>query len=91
MGMYAENEAGGFDKYDEWRLHMSTLMSAPLVDFDINVRILCSLDRAGIRRLGDLVRLSREELMRVRRLGVTYVAEVERELAKFGLRLGMKW
>lgn len=78
-----------FDKYDEMRLHMEVLLSSPLIDFDISMRILIPLENAGIRRLRDLVCLSREDLLKVNRLGVKAVDEVERLLDRLGLSLGM--
>lgn len=79
-----------FDKYDEPRLHMEKLLSEHLVNFDINIRTLCSLERAGITRLGQLVRLTRAQLMHIRRLGVVSVNEIEAKMKWLGLSLGMK-
>lgn len=78
-----------FNKYDEMRLHMEVLLSSPLIDFDISMRILIPLENAGIRRLRDLVCLSREDLLKVNRLGVKAVDEMERLLDRLGLSLGM--
>ncbi len=78
-----------FDKYDEMRLHMAKLFSASIIDFDIPMRIAIPLDNAGIRRVGDLVKLSRKELLKVRRLGSKGADEVEKILDRFGLSLGM--
>ncbi len=78
-----------FDKYDEMRLHMAKLFSASIIDFDIPMRIAIPLDNAGIRRIGDLVRLTRKDLLKVRRLGSKGADEVEKILDGFGLSLGM--
>ncbi len=78
-----------FDKYDEMRLHMAKLFSASIIDFDIPMRIAIPLDNAGIRRVGDLVKLSRKELLKVRRLGSNGADEVEKILDRFVLSLGM--
>ncbi len=78
-----------FDKYDEMRLHMAKLFSASIVDFDVPMRIAIPLDNAGIRRIGDLVSLTRKELLQVQRLGEKSVDEIERILDRFGLSLGM--
>lgn len=78
-----------FDKYDEMRLHMAKLFSASIIDFDIPMRIAIPLDNAGIRRIGDLVRLDRKGLLTVKRLGEKGADEVERILERFGLSLGM--
>lgn len=74
-----------FDKYDEPRLHMEKLMKAHLIEFDISMRILCPLESAGIRTLGDLTRLSKKQLKKINRLGRLSVATLERFLAYHGL------
>ncbi|ROT10455.1 hypothetical protein ED388_04865 [Muribaculaceae bacterium Isolate-007 (NCI)] len=78
-----------FDKYDEMRLHMAKLYSASIIDFDMPMRIAIPLDNAGIRKIGELVRLTRKELLKVRRLGEKGADEVEKILDRFGLSLGM--
>ena len=88
--MYSTSETDmTFDKYDEMRLHMAKLFSASIIDFDIPMRIAIPLDNAGIRRIGDLVRLTRKDLLKVRRLGGKGADEVEKILDGFGLSLGM--
>lgn len=68
---------------------MNQLFSASILDFDIPMRIAIPLDNAGIRRIGDLVRLDRKGLLTVKRLGEKGADEVERILERFGLSLGM--
>ena len=68
---------------------MAKLFSASIIDFDIPMRIAIPLDNAGIRRIGDLVRLTRKDLLKVRRLGSKGADEVEKILDRFGLSLGM--
>ncbi len=88
--MYSTSETDmTFDKYDEMRLHMAKLFSASIIDFDIPMRIAIPLDNAGIRRIGDLVKLTRKDLLKVRRLGSKGADEVEKILDGFGLSLGM--
>ena len=88
--MYSTSETDmTFDKYDEMRLHMAKLFSASIIDFDIPMRIAIPLDNAGIRRIGDLVSLTRIYLLKVRRLGSKGADEVEKILDGFGLSLGM--
>ena len=77
--------ADSFDRYDEYRLHMEKLLSAPLFDFDLSPRILIPLDNKGIRRLGDLVKLSRKQLLGLERMGVVSVDALERILDSLGL------
>ncbi len=79
-----------FDKYDEMRLHMETLLSASIIELDIPMRIAIPLDEAGISRLKHLVSSTREDLLKVNRIGEKAVREIERILARFDLHLGMK-
>jgi len=76
-----------FDKYDEYQLHMNTLLSASLTDFDIPLRILLPLGDAGIRRLRDLVSMTRTQLLSVSRMGVVSVDFLEKFLASQNLSL----
>ena len=70
------------------RLHMEQLLSSSITEFDIPMRIAIPLDNAGIRRLKDLVRLTREDLLKINRLGVKAADEIENTLSRFGLSLG---
>lgn len=79
-----------FDKYDEMRLHMEQLLSASLLELDVPPRIAIPLGDAGIRRLKDLVKLNREEVLGIKRLGKKAVDEIETILGRFDLYLGMK-
>lgn len=66
---------------------MEKLLQAPLVDFDISLRILLPLEAVGVRRLKDLVKYSRKRLLKVNRLGVLAVSELEALLARLDLSL----
>lgn len=79
-----------FDKYDEMRLHMEQLLSASILDIDMPMRIAIPLDNAGIRKLKDLVILSRKEVLNINRIGNKAADEIEVKLKRFGLYLGMK-
>ncbi len=76
-----------FDKYDEPRLHMERLMKVRLVEFDLSLRILCPLERAGIKTLGDLVKHSRKSLRKINQLGKLSVETLEKFLDYHGLSL----
>lgn len=78
-----------FDKYDEMRLHMEQLLSSSITEFDIPMRIAIPLDGVGVRRVKDLVRLHREDILKVKRLGEKAADEFEQILERFGLSLGM--
>lgn len=76
-----------FDKYDEPRLHMERLLQARLVEFDISMRILCPLDKAGIKTLGDLVKQSAASLRKIPQLGKISVETLEEFLTYHKLSL----
>lgn len=78
-----------FDKYDEMRLHMEQLLSASLLDLDVPIRIAAPLEGIGVRRLGDLVRLTRKDILKVNRLGDKAIREIEQMLGRLDLSLGM--
>lgn len=68
---------------------MEQLLSSSITEFDIPMRIAIPLDGVGVRRLKDLVRLRREDILKVNRLGEKAADEVEQILERFGLSLGM--
>lgn len=76
-----------FDKYDEPRLHMERLMKAHLVEFDLSLRILCPLESAGIRTIGDLIKHSKKSLRKIHQLGRISVDTLERFLHYHGFAL----
>lgn len=89
--MYSTTEPEpNFDKYDEMRLHMEQLLSSSIVDFDIPMRIAIPLGCAGVRRLKDLICLTRDDLLGINRIGEKAVNEIERILNRFDLALGMR-
>lgn len=66
---------------------MEALLSAPLTDFDIPVRILYPLGDARIRRIRDLVAMTHEQLLSLNRMGVVSVNYLENFLAYHKLSL----
>lgn len=76
-----------FDKYDEPRLHMEKLLKAHLVEFDISIRILCLLESAGIKTLGDLTRQTRQSLRKISQIGTKSIESLEKFLLYHGFSL----
>ncbi len=64
------------------------LMSIPISDFEFSVRVRNCLQRMDIRTLGDLCRLTEEELLVARNFGDTSLQEIKEVLQSRGLRLG---
>lgn len=79
-----------YEKYEEPKLHMRKLCSQHLLTLDLNIRTLCSLERAGIRTIGDLVQRSEGEVAQVWRLGSKSMEEIKRALSFINLRFGMR-
>jgi DNA-directed RNA polymerase subunit alpha len=61
----------------------------PIVDLDLSVRANNCLERARVKMLFDLVRLTDEDLLKIRAFGKRTLQEVKRKLAGLGLCLGM--
>jgi DNA-directed RNA polymerase subunit alpha len=83
--------------------HSLAERSAPAVDdelrqklersiatLDLSVRASNCLDAAKIATIGDLVRLTEQDLLQLRSFGKTSLMEVRQKLADIGLSLGLK-
>jgi DNA-directed RNA polymerase subunit alpha len=60
-----------------------------IAELDLSVRANNCLESARINSVGDLVRMSEADLLKVRSFGKTSLREVKRKLADIGLGLGM--
>lgn len=78
-----------FFYFYERRMHWEKLLSASIIVLDLPMRIAYPLDDAKIRKLKDLVVKSRNDLLKINRLGVKAVDEIEHCLDRIGLSLGM--
>ncbi|MCM1077738.1 MAG: hypothetical protein NC411_10310 [Bacteroides sp.] len=56
---------------------MERLFKAHLVEFDLSLRILIPLEKAGIRTLGDLCRHTRAEVGQIRNIEAVSVKTLE--------------
>jgi DNA-directed RNA polymerase subunit alpha len=70
---------------------LRVLFNRPIDECGLSVRSLNSLRNSNIRTLGDLVRHSEEQLLKVRNVGEKAVAEVAELLLREGLSFGMQW
>ena len=78
------NKEETFDKIDK------ALYDTTIWDLEITVRVANALKHSNIRTVGELVQKTRKELLEIRNLGKKSLKELEEELSKFGLRIGMK-
>jgi DNA-directed RNA polymerase subunit alpha len=82
-------EAPAEPSSDVERLHL--LLGRSIDDCGLSVRSINSLKNSNIRTLGDLVRNTEEQLLKVRNVGEKAVAEIAELLLKEGLNFGMQW
>jgi len=61
----------------------------PISDLELSVRASNCLEAAKMVTVGDLVRLTEDQLLQLRSFGKTSLMEVKRKLAEVGLSLGM--
>lgn len=66
------------------------IMRERIEDLELTVRSANCLKGEGIERIGDLVKRSRNDLMRTPNLGKKSIGEIEGRLAERGLELGME-
>lgn len=64
-------------------------LNMSIAELDLSVRANNCLESARINSVGDLVRMTEADLLKVRSFGKTSLREVKRKLADIGLGLGM--
>jgi DNA-directed RNA polymerase subunit alpha len=64
-------------------------LNMQISDLDLSVRASNCLDSAGIKSVGDLVKLTEQDLLKIRSFGKTSLREIKRKLADLGLALNM--
>lgn len=65
------------------------VLRIPVTDFELSVRSRNCLANMNVRTLGDLIRLSENELLAFKNFGETSLHEIKQILTQKGLRLGM--
>ena len=70
---------------------LRTLLGRVIDECGLSVRSINSLKNSNIRTLGDLVRNTEEQLLKVRNVGEKAVAEIAELLLREGLNFGMQW
>ena len=71
--------------------HLRDKLGRPIDDFGLSVRSLNSLKNSNIRTLGDLVRFSEDDLLKVKNVGEKALSEIADLLRREGLNFGMEW
>ncbi|MDR2039561.1 MAG: DNA-directed RNA polymerase subunit alpha [Bacteroidales bacterium] len=77
------------DEFDEEILHMRQLLKTRLVDMDLSVRALNCLKAAEVDTLGDLVKFSKNDLLKFRNFGKKSLTELDELLESMNLNFGM--
>jgi DNA-directed RNA polymerase subunit alpha len=96
-----DEEARLFHKDAEASLHMhydpeeehdrsrfSQVLEIPVTDFELSVRSRNCLKKMNIRTLGDLTRVTEQQLLSSKNFGETSLNEIKEMMASKGLRLG---
>jgi DNA-directed RNA polymerase subunit alpha len=66
----------------------AAMMNTPVTDFELSVRARNCLKKMEIRTLGDLLKVSENELLSYKNFGETSLVEIKQMLTARGLRLG---
>jgi DNA-directed RNA polymerase subunit alpha len=84
--------AGGSMLYDEdaqkRNERLSQMLNIPVTDFELSVRSRNCLQKMGLRTLGDLTRITEQQLLTSKNFGETSLFEIREMLASKGLSLG---
>jgi DNA-directed RNA polymerase subunit alpha len=68
---------------------LQTRLNQPITVLDLSVRASNCLESAKIHSIGELVKMTEADLLKVRSFGKTSLREVKRKLQEIGLSLGM--
>ncbi|MEK6234191.1 MAG: tetratricopeptide repeat protein, partial [Planctomycetales bacterium] len=79
--IYNEEEQARSDR-------LRQVMSVPVTDFELSVRSRNCLQRMGVMTLGDLTKISEQDLLNSKNFGETSLTEIKEMLSSKGLRLG---
>jgi DNA-directed RNA polymerase subunit alpha len=67
---------------------LAQVLNIPVTDFELSVRSRNCLQKMGVRTLGDLTRLTEQELLNSKNFGETSLVEIREMLHSKGLELG---
>jgi DNA-directed RNA polymerase subunit alpha len=81
----AEEAAGA----EEYVSELERKLAMPIASLELSVRAANCLEAENIMTVGQLVRLSEEDLLNIRSFGKTSLREIKRKLADLGLSIGM--
>lgn len=67
---------------------LQRILNTPITDFELSVRSQKCLEQMNIKTLGDLTRVTEQDLLARKNFGETSLAEIKAIMAQKGLRLG---
>ena len=89
---YKDTLASQHQLYDEEAQRrqdrLAQVLSIPITDFELSVRSRNVLQRMGITTLGDLTRITKQQLLASKNFGEVSLEEIERIMASKGLQIG---
>ena len=74
------------DKFNE---ELAAKLKTPMQELELSVRASNCLESVKLETVGDLVKLTEADLLKIRSFGKTSLREIKRKLADIGLSLGM--
>jgi DNA-directed RNA polymerase subunit alpha len=92
--LYLQDAVSGMSMYYDEDMErkedrLNQILRIPITDFELSVRARNCLNKMNILTLGDLVKLTEQELLSYKNFGETSLNEIKEILASKGLRLGM--
>lgn len=78
------------DSVEQRAENRNRMMDTPIGEFELSVRARNCLKKMKINTVGELIKLSENELMAYKNFGETSLNEIKAMLVKKGLRLGMR-
>ena len=88
LGMFStEKPAAEEPKEEQLSDEEAGLLLRPVTDLNLSVRARKCLNRKNIKTIGELVRLSADELLDCKNFGVTSLKEIREKLTNFNIKL----
>ncbi|HUS45208.1 MAG TPA: DNA-directed RNA polymerase subunit alpha [Phycisphaerae bacterium] len=89
LGVEAAPEAEEAPAAEEYVSELERKLAMPMSQLELSVRALNCLEAENVMTVGQLVRLSEDDVLKIRSFGKTSLREIKRKLADLGLSLGM--
>lgn len=77
------------EEAEKEKQQMRELLSKPIEELDLSVRARNCLDAENLATVGDLVRRTEQDLLKIKNFGKTSLKEIKKKLSDLSLALGM--